>query len=24
VCGSPIKNRVLGQRASFYCAACQH
>jgi formamidopyrimidine-DNA glycosylase len=23
VCGSPIKNRVLGQRASFYCATCQ-
>jgi formamidopyrimidine-DNA glycosylase len=24
VCGNPIKNRVLGQRASFYCASCQH
>jgi formamidopyrimidine-DNA glycosylase len=24
VCGNPIKNRVLGQRASFYCAFCQH
>jgi formamidopyrimidine-DNA glycosylase len=23
VCGSPIKNKVLGQRASFYCAICQ-
>jgi formamidopyrimidine-DNA glycosylase len=22
-CGSPIKNRVLGQRASFYCPSCQ-
>jgi formamidopyrimidine-DNA glycosylase len=24
VCGNPIKSRVLGQRSSFYCPACQH
>jgi len=23
VCGTPIKNKVLGQRASFYCPSCQ-
>jgi formamidopyrimidine-DNA glycosylase len=24
LCGGPIKCRVLGQRSSFYCPACQH
>ena len=23
VCGTPIRNVVLGQRASFYCPKCQ-
>jgi formamidopyrimidine-DNA glycosylase len=24
VCGTPIRNVVVGQRASFYCPKCQH
>ncbi len=24
VCGTPIRNVVVGQRASFYCSKCQH
>ena len=23
VCGQPIRQRVIGQRASFYCSNCQ-
>jgi len=23
-CGTPIKHRVMGQRASYYCPICQH
>jgi formamidopyrimidine-DNA glycosylase len=23
-CGAPLRQRVIGQRATYYCAACQH
>jgi len=23
-CGSPVQNRAIGQRASYYCVVCQH